>query len=124
MKQLSLFPGGTVLCLLSLIKSVISSISPLQPISVLKRGFAHALPVWTIRRPRSCRLGIGNSRADFSRLRSRHGPRPGPFVHARVGMMLALHGAKPIPETTEARHITAAGALRRHRDGLSVPDGQ
>jgi hypothetical protein len=24
----------------------------------------------------------------------------GAFMHAHIGMMLALHGAKPIPETT------------------------
>ena len=33
----------------------------------------------------------------------------GPLMHAHVGMMLALHGAKPIPEARSQRRVGDGG---------------
>jgi hypothetical protein len=37
----------------------------------------------------------------------------GPLMHAHVGMMLALHGAKPIPEATPSRAYWGRRKLKR-----------
>src|SRR6266850_5474823 len=44
----------------------------------------------------------------------------GPLMHAHVGMMLALHGAKPIPEYDSSRE-KHWGKLKLKRDELSCP---
>jgi hypothetical protein len=39
----------------------------------------------------------------------------GPLMHAHVGMMLALHGAKPIPEARPAKTHWGKRKLKRDR---------
>jgi hypothetical protein len=39
----------------------------------------------------------------------------GPLMHAHVGMMLALHGAKPIPEAMSAKTRWGKRKLARDR---------
>ena len=41
----------------------------------------------------------------------------GPLMHAYVGMMLALHGAKPIPEYNPSKEGTAKAEAGRMTEG-------